>query len=616
MRNKLITEGKEKINSFFDTDLIKQQKNGDVEPAIKQLELALKEFDCKQFIILVVGAVKSGKSTLVNLFAHETVSPTHFLECTVRPSIISKSDKNEIIRYTLKDKSKDKVKVFESVIDYIRGIENKEDLMLCANCEYYELTKPNLEDYVELEMSQNAIDNDDTLITNITTQGGILLNKETSIIDMPGFDGRYANFKNPVYAKIANLADIVIFIQSSNSAITEVADVLFNNLKNGNEKVPIFLLYNVFDSAYWRPKKERDEQIENHLSDAKNRIKNDFGLEILDSKSINLGKVADADKYSDLEELQTEKCKFESTEQQLLEIITSNREQIHEKRCVDKIIKAINNLLTVSKNRKNNLENQKKEIKALYDKFEEFLTKIPNINIDILEIDSFLDKRKDDWISQIESVHSLHTNKPIPEKEKTDATRKRIDEFATEATKVVIDNLSSEKTQKMINGKVDDEIRNKYHNLHTEILDFFSENQINHFSLPKICISESYKFSFDGESSNIPYLSWAKKRERSEVKLLLNKTKNGFIGFSEDGKFQEGRFQLTILPELKKFYNEKVTDAHTDFSEQMYEIVANAREQKIPNYIQKNDEIDIEVKQIEQVEKDLEEIKTHFNRIQ
>ena len=40
------------------------------------------------FIVLIVGPVKSGKSTLVNLIAKSYVSPTHFLECTVRSSII------------------------------------------------------------------------------------------------------------------------------------------------------------------------------------------------------------------------------------------------------------------------------------------------------------------------------------------------------------------------------------------------------------------------------------------------------------------------------------------------------------------------------------------------
>ena len=61
-----------------------------VYKSIQKLTNRASEFDGGSFLILVVGPVKSGKSTLVNLIAHAHVSPTHFLECTVRPSIISK----------------------------------------------------------------------------------------------------------------------------------------------------------------------------------------------------------------------------------------------------------------------------------------------------------------------------------------------------------------------------------------------------------------------------------------------------------------------------------------------------------------------------------------------
>ena len=56
---------------------------------LSKAENRSKEYENGSFIVLVVGPVKSGKSTLVNLIANAYVSPTHFLECTVRPSIIS-----------------------------------------------------------------------------------------------------------------------------------------------------------------------------------------------------------------------------------------------------------------------------------------------------------------------------------------------------------------------------------------------------------------------------------------------------------------------------------------------------------------------------------------------
>ena len=89
----------------------------------QKLNNRVSEFDGGSFLILVVGPVKSGKSTLVNLIAHAHVSPTHFLECTVRPSIISKGQEESITRiFSVADKAR-KVEQFDSVIDSLRGFE-------------------------------------------------------------------------------------------------------------------------------------------------------------------------------------------------------------------------------------------------------------------------------------------------------------------------------------------------------------------------------------------------------------------------------------------------------------------------------------------------------------
>ena len=94
----------------------------------QKLNNRVSEFDGGSFLILVVGPVKSGKSTLVNLIAHAHVSPTHFLECTVRPSIISKGQEESITRiFSVADKAR-KVEQFDSVIDSLRGFEKLENM--------------------------------------------------------------------------------------------------------------------------------------------------------------------------------------------------------------------------------------------------------------------------------------------------------------------------------------------------------------------------------------------------------------------------------------------------------------------------------------------------------
>ncbi|MBD4336382.1 dynamin family protein, partial [Xanthomonas citri pv. citri] len=56
------------------------------------------------------------------------VSPTHFLECTVRPSIISKGQEESITSiFSTADKVK-KLEQFDSVIDSLRGFEKLENI--------------------------------------------------------------------------------------------------------------------------------------------------------------------------------------------------------------------------------------------------------------------------------------------------------------------------------------------------------------------------------------------------------------------------------------------------------------------------------------------------------
>ena len=98
--------------------------NDEIKSNLIRLYRRSKEYKNGSFIMLVVGPVKSGKSTLVNLLAHRYVSPTDKLECTIRPSIISGIDSEEecsIEVYTAKDENR-KEKDLDLIIDKLRGI--------------------------------------------------------------------------------------------------------------------------------------------------------------------------------------------------------------------------------------------------------------------------------------------------------------------------------------------------------------------------------------------------------------------------------------------------------------------------------------------------------------
>lgn len=286
------------------------------------------EYENGTFIVLVVGPVKSGKSTLVNLIANAYVSPTHFLECTVRPSIISQRREGEDCRitvYTTED-SRRRVEQIDSVIDSIRGIENGESLQDVVKSEF-ELTPENIKDKVELGLQESL--SAETLVTSITTPGGRLMKQDVFIIDMPGFDGEYANIDDPVYDTIAQRADLIVFVQSSNSAISKVSGQFLKKLHENNKDVPVCLIHNVFDSAHWRDDAERRQTVEEQKQFALGEIRRlGFKIDAEQCFSINLGKVEDSRnaKYADDADLRSEAQAFDEIENYLHDRVISNRD--------------------------------------------------------------------------------------------------------------------------------------------------------------------------------------------------------------------------------------------------------------------------------------------------
>ena len=286
------------------------------------------EYENGTFIVLVVGPVKSGKSTLVNLIANAYVSPTHFLECTVRPSIISQRREGEDCRitvYTTED-SRQRARAIDSVIDSIRGIENGEWLRDVVKSEF-ELTPENIKDKVELGLQESL--SAETLVTSITTPGGRLMKQDVFIIDMPGFDGEYANIDDPVYDTIAQRADLIVFVQSSNSAISKVSGQFLKKLHENNKDVPVCLIHNVFDSAHWRDDAERRQTVEEQKQFALGEIRRlGFKIDAEQCFSINLGKVEDSRnaKYADDADLRSEAQAFDEIENYLHDRVISNRD--------------------------------------------------------------------------------------------------------------------------------------------------------------------------------------------------------------------------------------------------------------------------------------------------
>ena len=315
--------------------------NVKIRDSISRLYNNSREHSNKAFIVLIVGPVKSGKSTLVNLIANSYVSPTDFIECTVRTSIISKKNENEtpaievfVSKHNNNEHSGEQV---DQIIDNLRGLISKEDIDGVTQ-RSFDLTNDNISRYVSLKLLDAKQDN--TLMTSIRTHGGNLLKDNVFVIDMPGFDGAYANLDDPSYKTIANRADLIIFVQSSNSAVSKISTEFLSMLKMHNADVPVCLIHNIFDAAYWRKKEIKTSIIADQKKFAIEEInRQGFILNQEYAFSINLGMVNDfRDKNYENESniLQIEADRFLDIENRLYELIISKRDHIRIKNCINR----------------------------------------------------------------------------------------------------------------------------------------------------------------------------------------------------------------------------------------------------------------------------------------
>lgn len=345
--------------------------NDEIKSNLIRLYRRSKEYKNGSFIMLVVGPVKSGKSTLVNLLAHRYVSPTDKLECTIRPSIISGIDSEEecsIEVYTAKDENR-KEKDLDLIIDKLRGIiEDESEIREHLTKEVYPLNNDNINAYITPSYNKG----DNSIITSISTTGSKLLKSADSgkifIADMPGFDGNRVNLSNSLYDAISKRVDLILFVHSSVSAFNVTSNEYLEKLREYNGTVPVFLIHNVFDANFWKNKETRLKDVERQSKNEYDEIKSKgFNIEPDYISCINLGMVTDYINKDENclpefdEELKKEYDAFENIEEKLYNKITTNISKLRLDRCLDRTEKLKNDLIELIKSNKASLKNRKED---------------------------------------------------------------------------------------------------------------------------------------------------------------------------------------------------------------------------------------------------------------
>lgn len=508
------------------------------------------------FIVLIVGPVKSGKSTLVNLIAKSHVSPTHFLECTVRPSIISSNrdgqEDNSITTYISNNGNKDeRVSQFDSIIDCLRGQEEIENVN-GIKWETCPITPENIRDKVQLDLHDAATD--ETLVTSITTPGGILLQKDVFVIDMPGFDGAIANMENnPIYKCIAERADLIIFVQSSNSAISKVANDFLKILKNSNNCVPVCLIHNVFEAAYWREEQEKEAATQSQLNYAYQEIKGQgFQIEKENCRSINLGKVEDArlNKYKE-PSLCQEAETFDKIELLLHEKVISNKEYTRLLNCFNRTIQNVEILVSMVENAISAMETLKKRYNEIEKAFED------------IKVDKQLVCHDDDCdfsipIDTISNViRGIITNilNVVNEEKglKTPEARRIVENFILECTNQLTSIISSKYMYSPLYAKIMEREIKRLNEINKVVLDSGGvTKQITTFEFDEF--KRDIQIDLSGMVNIellVPKLPYFKKHKKDMVSKYLYSIWEILVGKVEPtGNMAKSYLELTIMPNI------------------------------------------------------------------
>lgn len=389
-----------------------------------------REHSDRSFIILVAGPVKSGKSTFVNLVANAFVSPTHFLECTVRPSIISASESEHVITVY---KSENKTRVVEQVdaiIDHLRGQISYDAIPEVSRQEWL-LTPANIDEHVALDISD--VEGDGTLMTTIKTPGGKLLTSGVYMIDMPGFDGSKANLDSPLYRTIASRADLIILVQSSNSAVTKVSDEFFALLRENNRNVPVCLLHNVFDAAFWRGDEQKKAAVAEQMEYAVARIKEmGFNLDARNAYAVNLGMVwdwRDRQYVSDPQILQKAVEVFAHVEQEMYDVLLTQRDSIRIRTVIGRTLQQMEQLMDIVGHDLAVKRQQLEKYTALKGEFDALKGRRISLRTEA----------NVDWLSlrnEITGLYSL-TKKSLSGKYKTREARELLSKFIADCSKAI-----------------------------------------------------------------------------------------------------------------------------------------------------------------------------------
>lgn len=282
-----------------------------VDKASKEIRRGIKQFDSTIAVVIVVGMLKAGKSTLINLFARNTnASPVGFgVDTTLRPALIKMREKSEtggeqkgaiyvytsspiLLMQTAKSQTAqkgDKVseerqhnddkaseekllsdnedeqfsEALQGVMDELRGITSDTGRAACVKVTL-ELDQENLR-HALCENSSNVIPEEPVLVVIELpyNEDAELLKDGNYLLDMPGLDSANSEISKKLgtrYRKLVDQCDMVLCLQSSVAPLNQPALDCFRNVLATRSTATAWVIQNNVACKPWLKEEKIDDE--------------------------------------------------------------------------------------------------------------------------------------------------------------------------------------------------------------------------------------------------------------------------------------------------------------------------------------------------------------------
>lgn len=236
---------------------------------VRRLRRNLDQFNSNIVVIVALGMLKAGKSTLINLLARTPLaSPVGYgIDTTLRPVLVHMGEPGDTRgSITIYDRPGDlsNQDALSAIIDHMRGLS---DLQNSIRSRSIPLNEDNLRRTLccSIAESRNLLTSEPVLIVVQTPYNPDckLLSDRRMLLDMPGLDSAEADIAHITedYAAAIKECDLMLFVQSSVAPLNEKACEFLQAILDLRDSATSWIIQNLMLSKHWRQQSCIDREL-------------------------------------------------------------------------------------------------------------------------------------------------------------------------------------------------------------------------------------------------------------------------------------------------------------------------------------------------------------------